>query len=110
MKITLKDITLADITPLDTSVMDRMAVEIGRRLASEKDAIIRSVISGRIGADWKLDDVIPRLRFEQERGHPETMLLLDDKPLITMWPAECKGEGAEIKWVLKYKEHTCNPQ
>lgn len=106
MKITLKDIEIDFGGTLpESNLLDHFANEVAKKIASDKDAIIRKSITARIGPEWNLEDVLPRLRWYQERGKPESILALDDKPLITMWPAENHTEGNEMKWTIKYRKH-----
>lgn len=91
-------------------IMDRMANEVARKLAADQDALIRRVITARIGEGWALEAVLPRLRWEQERGKPEKMLILDDAPLLLIWPPDHDLASDELdaahymRWVVRYQE------
>jgi hypothetical protein len=106
--ITLKDITLANIPPLDTSAMDRFTDEIAHRLAAGRDALIRRCISKRIGDNWTDTEIIPRLRWEAYRDSPEQTLLLDDQPILVIWPATCEAANEDgrnmMNWKFNYRE------
>lgn len=80
--------TVADLKMPESNVLDQMATEIARKLAADQDALIRRNITRRIGEGWTLESVLPRLRWEQERGQPGKMLLLDDEPLLFILPPE----------------------
>ena len=99
-------------------ILGDMTNEIARKLAADQDALIRRNITRRIGEDWTDASILPRLRWEIDRSKPEKMLLLDDKPLLLIWPVDCDGDDDDavrrdhkyeaiahaVRWRMKYLE------
>jgi hypothetical protein len=95
---------------MSTDILTHYANEVARKLAAEQDALIRRCISARIGDNWTDEAIMPRLRWEQERGKPEKVLMLDDEPLLMIWPPESRTEWddanlcSRLKWSVNYLE------
>lgn len=91
-----------------TDLLTHFSTEIARKLASDQDALIRDCAAERLGCVLPDAELIPRMRIEQQRGHPEKMFLLDDKPLLLIWPAksemiEDRGRSM-MNWKVQYQK------
>lgn len=89
--------------------LSHFSTEIAKTLAARQDALIRECITKRLGyGGWTDTNIIPRLRIEQERGCPEKRFLLDDQPLITIWPPVShtseEGERSIMNWSVSYRK------
>lgn len=95
---------------VSANAIDLHAAEVARKIAADQDALIRRCILGRLGDNWTDEEIIPRLRWEQERDKPEKVLMLDDKPLLMIWPPESRTEWddaaqcSRMKWTVNYME------
>jgi len=91
-----------------TPTIDHFANEIARKLAADQDTLIRRCISERIGDNWTDEEIFPRMRVEQGRGRPEKMFLLDDKPLVLIWPPQssmdASGNMNRMTWSMDYRK------
>lgn len=100
---------IADLAMPGGNIIDQQCVEVARKLAADQDALIRRCITARIGGAWSDASIIPRLRWEKYVHSPEKMLLLDGKPLITIWPPESNAihlpRKSEMRWSVKFLEH-----
>lgn len=94
--------------PVSTvNVISQMADEVARKLASDHDDLIRNAALVRIGGRISDEQLLPRLRVEIDPKKPEKMILLDDKPLLLIWPPECstyltETGASEINWSVRY--------
>lgn len=94
---------------MSADILSHYANEIARKLAAEQDALIRRCISARIGDSWTDEAIIPRLRWEIDPRRPEKMLLLDDEPLLLIWPPDSHFDmndtNAEhrMNWSVRYQ-------
>ena len=92
------------------NLIDQFSTEVARKLAAEQDALIRRCISAKIGDSWTDEMIIPRLRWEIDPRKPEKLLLLDDQPILMLWPPERKDGWDErelartMEWTVKYLE------
>jgi len=102
-KLSIADLDLSNVPMLDTSLMDRFTDQIARQLAADKDALIRRCIRTRIGANWTDAEIIPRLRWEAYRDSPEQTLLLDDSPILIIWPATCETTNEDGRSMMNWK-------
>lgn len=89
------------------TILNYYTEQVAWEIAARQDALIRDCITERIGPDWKEPDIFQRLNWEIDRNKPEKMLLLDDKPLLLIWPPESSmvmdPEAANTKWTIRYK-------
>ena len=101
---------LAGLQMPGANLLDQMANEIARKLAADQDALIRRVAVQRIGHAITDEQLIPRLRWEIDRNKPEKLLLLDDEPLLMIWPPEHDLASDEMetanymRWIVRYQE------
>ena len=83
--------------------------DVASNLAKKTDGIIASAITEALGHNsWQLWAIAHRLRRVRINDQPQETWLLDDKPLLEIWPPEMetKREGDSIKAVLTVKYRT----
>lgn len=103
-------ITGDDLKMPASSVLGDMMNQVARKLAADQDALIRRVAVQRIGHAISDEQLIPRLRWVIDRNKPEKLLLLDDEPLLMIWPPEHDIASDEMetanymRWVVRYRE------
>lgn len=95
------------VPPPAPDILGGMAAEIARKLAADQDALIREVITEHVGANWTLEAMLPRLRWNIDPRKPEKILALDDKPILEIWPPRChrdyNGHSNEIRWTIDWR-------
>ncbi len=82
-----------------------MATELAKKMAEEKDNILRACIRNRVGSEVRIKDVIITGRVARGSSLDEKseMWLLDGQPLVQIWPPETKVENGRMTVSISYK-------
>lgn len=81
---------------------------VSSELAKKTDGIISSAISEALGHDsWQLWAIANQLKRVRINGQPQETWLLDDKPMLEIWPPEIEtateGDSIKAKFTVKYR-------
>ena len=96
------------MSALPDDASSKMAAELAVKVAKTQDDLITAALNQRLGrSDWELTDLLPRLCRVQILSQPQELWLLDDKPLIEIWPVDLvtvqEGDSAKMKANLRHR-------
>ncbi len=82
-----------------------MATELAKKMAEEKDNILRACIRNRIGPAVRIKDVITtgRIRADVSDDNKSELWSLDGKPLVEIWQPEVKDVDGRITASISYR-------
>ena len=66
--------------------------KVVKEMVESEDHALKSAISARIGSEWSIEDIKHRLKRLSYRDHPGEIITLDEKPIMEIFPVECKVE------------------
>lgn len=81
-------------------------------LTGEKDNLLRACVNQALGSDqWLMTDIVKRMRRVHRVGEESETYMLDDKPLLEVWPItiEMVQDGDTMKIVASCKYLTFPP-
>ncbi len=82
-----------------------MAGELAKKMAEEKDNILRACIRNRVGPDVRIKDVLITGRITRGTATDEKseMWCLDSQPLVEIWEPEVKTEDGRMTVSIAYR-------
>lgn len=86
-----------------TSVMEKSAEILARRVANGVDNAIREAINNEIGANWKLGDLDGRMESIKIVSQEHETICIDGKPIMQLWPVEVSNDGRRINAKRNYR-------
>jgi len=90
-----------------------MSAQLAANVAKKQDGLISAAITERLGhSSWQLFAIAHRLRRVRYNDQPQETWLLDDKPLVEIWPVELKTvqEGNATKLVASVQHRSFSSQ
>jgi hypothetical protein len=92
-----------------TPPIDQAVQQLSRELAASLEIALTKAITARIGPNWVLPELYPRLQRIVHDFGVETFLL-DGKPLLAvgppLWDWQRDGDATVAKVSRRYKVHT----
>ncbi len=89
-----------------------MASELAKKMAEEKDNILRACVRNRVGPAVRIKDVIitGRLRADVSDDSKSELWSLDSKPLVQIWPPETKIDDGRMTVSISYRMPDPTPE
>lgn len=90
-----------------------MSAKLAASIAKTQDGLIGAEVTKRLGhSSWQVFAIAHRLKRCRVKDQPQEMWLLDDKPLIEIWPVELKTvqDGDATKLVASVQHRTFSSQ
>ncbi len=89
-----------------------MAIDLAKKMAEEKDNILRACIRNRVGPEVRIKDVlitgrVKAMRIDGEKGELWT---LDGEDLLVIWEPETKIEDGRMTVSISYRIPNPTPE
>lgn len=97
-----------ELAPGVRNIVSYITQQLAIGVAKKQDWIISAAITERLGqSNWKLEDLVGRLYRVQAAGEPYETYVLDNQPLVQIWPPQLTdfqdGHSQHIEASVQYR-------